>query len=185
MGAIATRMTADEYYAATVVGDRKQLVEGEIVVYGRPPIHGLLQGRVLYALGTWADAEAGRGCSLPPTDVRLNDRNVWGPDVIWFADEHVPTNGDGYPDRIPDLCVEIRSHGIWAYDVGPKKRVYETGGLPELWLVDDESESVLVYRRSTPKAETFDVALELGSGDELTSPQLPGFALSLDELFAR
>ncbi len=28
-----------------------------------------------------------------------------------------------------------------------------------------------------------DVALELGAGDALTSPQLPGFSLALDELF--
>jgi Uma2 family endonuclease len=47
------------------------------------------------------------------------------------------------------------------------------------------SETVLVYRRSKPTAPTFDIALELGRGDTLESPLLPGFALSLDELFRR
>jgi hypothetical protein len=51
--------------------------------------------------------------------------------------------------------------------------------------VDDAADAVLVYRRSGPGARTFDVALELGRGDVLDSPQLPGFALSLDELFKR
>jgi Uma2 family endonuclease len=45
------------------------------------------------------------------------------------------------------------------HDVGVKKRVYEDGGLPELWLVDDAAETVLVYRRSRRDAPTFDVAL--------------------------
>ena len=72
----------------------------------------------------------------------------------------------------------------WRYDVGAKRAVYERGGLPELWLVDDRAQSVLVYRRSAPAEPTFDVALELARGETLTSPQLPGFALSLDELFA-
>jgi hypothetical protein len=31
----------------------------------------------------------------------------------------------------------------------------------------------------------FDVALELGSGEALASPLLPGFELVLDELFRR
>jgi hypothetical protein len=31
--------------------------------------------------------------------------------------------------------------------------------------------------------EVFDTALELGAGDTLTSPLLPGFELALDELY--
>jgi Uma2 family endonuclease len=90
-----------------------------------------------------------------------------------------------YPEQVPDLCVEIRSASTWRYDVGAKKRVYEEGGLAELWLVDDAAETVLVYRRSKADVPIFDVALELGRGEVLGSPMLPGFALSIDELFAR
>jgi Uma2 family endonuclease len=115
----------------------------------------------------------------------MDEYNFYGPDVLWFSSDHVPGNLDGYPERVPDLCVEIRSESTWRFDVGAKKRVYERGGLRELWLVDDKSETVLVYRRSTPRAEIFDVALELGAGETLTSPQLPGFELSIDELFER
>jgi Uma2 family endonuclease len=43
---------------------------------------------------------------------------------------------------------------------------------------------VLVFRRSRPDAPRFDVSLELGSGDSLTSPLLPGFSLPVDEIFA-
>ncbi len=79
--------------------------------------------------------------------------------------------------------MEVRSPGTWRYDVGRKKAVYESGGLPELWLVDTAADEVLVFRRSAPDAPAFDVAEELSHGDTLTSPLLPGFALELDELF--
>ncbi|MQA76035.1 MAG: Uma2 family endonuclease [Solirubrobacterales bacterium] len=185
METTATRMTAEQYYAVTVEGDRKQLVDGEIVVNEPKTIHALLQMRLAFGLQSWVQGGERRGIALLPTDVRMDEHNVYGPDLLWFSEEHVPEDLDAYPERVPDLCVEIRSASTWRYDVGAKKRVCEAGGLPELWLVDDAAATVLVYRRSTPRAQTFDVALELGAADALRSPQLPGFALPLDELFRR
>ena len=84
---------------------------------------------------------------------------------------------------MPDIAAEIRSPSTWRYDIGPKMARYEQYGLPELWLVDTAADEIIVYRRSTPQSPTFDVSLQLARGDDLTSPQLPGFALPLDELF--
>ncbi|MGI9081706.1 MAG: Uma2 family endonuclease [Thermoleophilaceae bacterium] len=185
MGATATtsRMTAEQYHAVSVEGDRKQLVEGAIVVNDPKPIHGALQVRLASALHTWADGEEGRGLVLLSTDIRMDEHNVYGPDLMWFAEAHRPADLREYPERVPDLCVEIRSPGTWRYDVGAKKAVYERAGLPELWLVDDLAETVLAFRRSAPGAEGFDVALELGRGAVLESPRLSRFALALDALF--
>jgi Uma2 family endonuclease len=181
----ATRMTADEYYAVTVEGDRTQLVDGQIVVDEPKPIHGLLQLRLGAALGHWIERGKGRGMALMPTGIEMDEHNVYGPDVLWFREDRIPANLDAYPEHVPDLCVEIRSPSTWRYDLGAKKRVYEAGGLPELWLVDNVAETVLVFRRSDPGAPTFDLTLELGVGDTLESPMLPGFAFSLDHLFRR
>jgi Uma2 family endonuclease len=183
--ATATRMTAEQYYAITVEGDRKQLVDGAIVVNEPKAIHALLQARLGAALVNWVEAGMGRGIALMPTDIRIDDYNVFGPDVLWFSAEREPAKLDAYPEHVPDLCVEVRSASTWRYDIGAKKAAYERSGLAELWLVDDQSETVLVYRRSRPEAPTFDVALELARDATLTSPQLPGFALPLDKLFAR
>jgi Uma2 family endonuclease len=183
--ATATRMTADEYYAITVEGDRKQLVDGRIVVNEPKAIHALLQSRLHFALMSWAEAAEGRGLVLFPTDIRIDEHNIFGPDVIWFADPELRLNAAGYPERLPELCVEVRSGSTWRYDIGPKKRAYEDAGLAELWLVDVSAETLLVYRRATPEAPAFDVALELSRGETLTSPRLPGFALPLDRLYER
>jgi len=90
-----------------------------------------------------------------------------------------------YLERVPDLCVEIRSPGTWRYDLGAKRSGYERARLPELWLVDDASETLIAFRRSRPGEPIFDIALELTRDETLISPQLPGFALPLDELFRR
>jgi len=189
MTATATGITADEYYTLTVEGDRTQLVDGEIVVNEPKGVHALLQERLAFALGAWVRAGEGRGQLLHPTDLRMDARNVYGPDLLWFSDRSMrsafPRGLDAYPERVPDLCVEVRSESTWRHDIGAKKRVYEQGGLPELWLVDSAADTVLVYRRSTPDSRTFDVALELGRGETISSPHLPGFELPLETLFER
>jgi Uma2 family endonuclease len=185
MSTTATRMTAEQYYAITTEGDRKQLVDGAIVVNEPRAVHALLQFRLAVALGAWIDGAAGRGMALMPTDIQIDEHNVYGPDLLWFAEANVPADLDSYPDRLPDLCVEIRSASTWRYDIGAKKRVYEAAGLPELWLVDDAARTILVYRRSSERSRTFDIALELGDDEELTSSQLPGFRLPLADLFRR
>ena len=183
MGTSAGGMTVEEYYAIAVEGDRTQLVDGAVVVNEPKLIHAELQGRIYFALRSWTEAGERRGSAFLPTDVAIDEHNLYAPDVIWISEEHRLPDLYQYPDRIPDLCVEIRSPGTWRYDVGPKRSAYERAGLPELWLVDDRSERVLVFRRVAPGAARFDVALELGRGEALTSPQLPGFSLSIDELF--
>jgi Uma2 family endonuclease len=182
--ATAQRITAERYYEISVEGDRKQLVDGRIVVNEPKAVHSILQSRLVIALGIWTRVGQGRGLAMMPTDIRLDEYNVYGPDVLWFRQERIPADLRGYPEHVPDLCVEIRSPSTWRYDVGAKKRVYEEGALPELWLVDDVSYTVLVYRRSSPAEPTFDVALELRRDDTLEPTMLPGFVLTLEDLFA-
>lgn len=102
---------------------------------------------------------------------------------MWYSEGRAPGRHDDRPYPIPDLAVEVRSASTWRYDIGSKKAAYERAGLPELWLVDTAADVVLVFRRSAPTAVTFDLALELAVGEELTSPRLPGFTRSLRELF--
>lgn len=106
------------------------------------------------------------------------------PHGLWYADGHAPARDAQRPYPMPDLAVEARSPSTWRYDIAAKKAAYERNGLPELWLIDPTTEDVFAFRRSTPKSSSFDIALELGRGDTLSSPQLPGFAVPLAALFA-
>jgi Uma2 family endonuclease len=186
MSTTKTRITAEEYFAISAQDERSTwLVEGEIVVNQPKFFHGVLQARIGAALQNWIEAGKARGICAMPTAIVMGDYNAYAPDVLWVAEKHLPADRYGDPERVPDICVEVRSESTWRYDIGAKKRIYEAGGLPELWLVDRPVDEVLVYRRSSPRSPVFDVELELGTGETLTSPQLPGFSLALAELFRR
>ncbi len=179
----APTMTAGEFLELPVDDAHRgwQLVEGEVVVYEPIFIHGELLLRLAVAVREWIATPKGRGSVHIPADVRLDERNVYAPDVLWYA---VPRDlREPRPYPMPEIAVEVRSPSTWRYDIGAKKAGYERHGLPELWLVDTEAEEILVFRRSRKDASAHDIALELAAGDSLTSPLLPGFALDVGELF--
>lgn len=183
---VTARMTADEFLAmpGDETGRRYQLIEGELVVNEPTWMHGRAQMVTASSLEVWTTAGLGRGCAGPPIDVRLDERNVYEPDIVWYRPSRVPARDDPPPYPVPDIAVEVRSPSTWRYDIGAKKANYERYGVAELWLVDTAADVVLVFRRSQPQAPLFDVSLELGVGDTLASPLLPGFALAIGEIFA-
>lgn len=181
--AVAQRMTVAEYLEREDERRRTDLVDGEVVVNEPRPLHQRTMVDLLVALTLWTRAEVGRGEVTAPIDVQLDEHNCFGPDVLWYREGRGPGRTEARPQPLPDIAAEIRSPSTWRYDIGPKMARYEQYGLPELWLVDTAADEIIIYRRSKPGAATFDVSLQLARGDDLTSPLLPGFALSLDELF--
>lgn len=113
----------------------------------------------------------------------MRERNVYLPDVVWYCEGRAPGRDDRAPYPVPDIAVEVRSPSTWHYDVGVKRANYERHGVAQLWLVDTTAHVILVFRRSASPTRYFDVSLELDAGESLTSPLLPGFTLSVGEIF--
>jgi len=184
---VAERITAAEFLALPVPerGRPWNLVEGEVVLNEPTFLHQEVKGAVYSALCAWTRASEGRGKVILPIDIQLDERNVFAPDVLWYAEDRAPSLLDAPPYPMPDLAVEVRSPTTWHHDIGAKKSSYERHGLPELWLVDPAADAVLVFRRSSPRAGVFDLALELGREQRLDSPLLPGLTLSISEILPR
>ncbi len=182
--ALVRQMTADEYLAIPYgeLPRWAQLIEGDIVVTEPDMKHQRALVKILVALENWVTAAPGRGRTVLPLDVKIDEHNVYGPDLLWYAADRSLPETRPYP--VPDLVVEARSPSTWRYDTGVKRRRYEEAGLAELWLVDTEEDEVRVLARSAPGAPAFDVERVLRGGDVLTSPQLPGFALAVADVFA-
>ena len=183
VAATSRRLTAEEYFALDLPERHTQLVNGEIVVNKPRLTHQRIVGEIHALFREWCRAASGRGQFGLEVDVHLDDYNVYAPDVWWVREDHQPARDAARIVGPPDLAVEVRSPSTWRYDVGTKKRVYEATGLPELWLVDANADTVLIYRRSTATAETFDVELELGRGEQLTTPLMPGLEIDVADLF--
>ena len=187
MGVVSAtqQMTAEEFIAAPVPehGRPWNLIDGEVVVNFPTLLHGQAQDNLLLALKLWTRSGSDRGRAGSPADIGLDDRNVFAPDVLWYAAGRVPALEARPPYPMPDLVAEVRSPSTWRFDVGVKKAGYEHHGLRELWLVDTIALTVLVYRRSRTDGAAFDVALELAEDEQLTSSLLPGFALTVADIF--
>jgi Uma2 family endonuclease len=183
--AIRQRMTVDEFHAVSEEDPRRlELIDGEVVVMPDPKLaHARVQAVLLTELTNWERQGSGRARAYGPTQIDLTRYDSFGPDLV-IARPGAPTNARGLLAETPLICVEIRSPSTWRYDVGRKKSVYESEGLAEAWLLDHFADTILVFRHSTPATRDYDIALELGPGDTLTSPLLPGFSLVIDELLA-
>ncbi len=180
-----TRMTREEYLQLEETTYPTSLVDGELIVSEALAWHQILVHRILFAVELWIRQGSGRGQAMGAIDTDLDEKNVYGPDLVWYRAERMLRNVHVRPQPLPDIAVEVRSPSTWCYDIGAKKTNYERYGLPELWLVDTAADEVLVFRRSAPSSPTFDISLEMTRDDALTSPLLPGFALPLAELFAQ
>jgi len=183
MAVTSTHMTAEQYYALAPTEQRTQLIDGEVVVDQPNLRHQRIAGELHALLWAWLRAHPGPGEVILPVNVELGDRNVFAPDVVFTVESKRPARDAKRIVGPPALVVEVRSLSTWRYDTGAKKATYERHGLAELWLIDTETDRVLVHRRSKPGSPTFDVALELGGGEHLTTPLIPGFAVDLDTLF--
>ena len=185
MPATTEPLTAEAFFALDAEDERFMELVGGVVVVNDPVLrHQGIVAVVLTALRIWTTAATGRGQAYPSANVPITDHDVYKPDVLWIAQANLPDDLRKRLAQVPDLCVEVRSPSTWRFDIGRKKAMYEATGLRELWLVDDLAETVIVYRRSAPGASSFDVALELGGDEALTSPQLPGFSIPVRRLFA-
>lgn len=186
MPVAAQRMTADEFLALPEPAygrPRLILVAGEVVVNQPGALHGHVVTNLLLAIETWARAAPGRGSAVVPRDVEIDEQNVYAPDVLWYGHDRLPDPASSPPYAMPDIAIEVRSPSTWRYDIGAKRSGYESHGLPELWLVDTLARTVLLYRRSSVDAPGFDVALELGEDEQLTSPLLPQFSIAVGDVF--
>lgn len=181
---VAEKLTADEFLAMADPRRGLELIAGEVVVDEPVPAHQRLVRELLFALCQWTAAGGGRGEASLPLDVKVDARNVFAPDLLWYAEGSGPKDPYQRPSPVPELAVEVRSPSTWRYDLGTKKSTYEAHGLGELWLVDTDRARILVYRRSRPDASRFDIQLELSPDETLTSPLLRDFALPLGDLFA-
>ena len=120
---VQQRMTADEFLAIPEgEGPRGQeLVGGEVVVNEPSALHSYVIENLMFALSAWTRSADGSGRVFVPLDVKLDELNVFAPDLPWYSTTHAPRPHDPPPYPCPDLAIEVRSPSTWRYDVGAKK----------------------------------------------------------------
>jgi len=164
--------------------NRYEIIEGELIMSRAPHWHHqTVCGNVYLALKVWC-RQQGQGSVAINPGVIFSDMNDVIPDVAWVSQERMTDLMDaaGHLTGAPDLAVEVLSFGMRneERDRTAKRKLYETQGVREYWILDWRLKQVELYRRE--QGELRRVATLLPE-DTLTSPLLPGFICPVVELF--
>lgn len=169
------------------IDERLELIKGKIFpVTGPSTRHQRVSMKVSANLYNYLESKT---CEVftAPFDVRLT-RNavddklittVVQPDLCVICDP-AKIDSKGCVGA-PDIVVEILSPGNNRKELKNKYDVYEEAGVREYWVFHPEAK--LFFKYVLNETGKFESSRVLTSGDEVTSPILPGLSLSLDEVF--
>jgi Uma2 family endonuclease len=171
--------------------NRYEVIDGELYVSKAPHAdHQDALDEIVFALRAW-DRHKERGWQLSGIGIIFAFDAGVIPDLVWVSVERLaavfidPTTGgrDGKLHAAPDLAVEILSPGERneQRDRETKLKLYSRQGVREYWIVDRERQAIQVYRRV--ETAQLEMAATFVVGDTLRSPLLPGFALSVGDVF--
>jgi Uma2 family endonuclease len=147
-----TRINASDYYqlAEYKKHDLIQLINGEVIL-GMPPIlkHQDIVREILILLALIARKLGGKAYDSP-IEVRLDDNNIFEPDVLYIQPDNLAITQQDEKRIIgaPNLVVEVLSPSTAKFDRQEKYQAYEKHGVHEYWIVDPVYEVVEVWNLS-------------------------------------
>jgi Uma2 family endonuclease len=145
--------------------------------------HQTTCGNVYMELKLWCRREGKGGVAITP-GVIFSDANDVIPDIAWVSEGRLAELMDaaGHLTGAPDLAVEVLSFGVRneERDRTAKRKLYETQGVREYWILDWRLKQIEVYRREQGELR---LVATLLPEETLTSPLLPGFSCSVSALF--
>jgi Uma2 family endonuclease len=173
-------LTADEFYRLPDSEGKQELVRGEVIEMAPAGgEHGGVATRFIVRLDR-AVAQ-GSGYALPETGFRLfrDPDTVRAPDASYVSASRLP---DGrlptkFIEGPPDIAVEVVSPDDTAREVAEKVQEYLSSGCPLVLVADPRPRTVAVHRPGE--------AVRVLRGQDVVSAEdlLPGFAVTVDELF--
>jgi Uma2 family endonuclease len=159
-----------------------ELVDGVLVEKAVGSKEGLLAGVIVQLLWNYLE-ENDLGVVVPGDGpLRLKVGLVRVPDVSFIPWSRLP--GGEFPDDpiaavVPTLAVEVLSESNTKAEMARKLRDYFDAGVRLVWFIEPKTETATVYTSPT-KARQIDKGGTLEGGKIL-----PGFTLSLKDVFAR
>ncbi len=167
-----------------VEGERYEIIDGELYVTTQPHArHQATCENISNALGNWSRSTQSGRVFIAPGIIYGPDEAV-APDLVWVRRDRVASiiARDGKLHESPELVIEVLSPGKANEERDREKKLalYSRHGVLEYWIADWRAATVEVYRREQDELR---LVQTLVSGDELTSPVLPGFACPIDRVF--
>jgi Uma2 family endonuclease len=180
------KLTYDDFVLFPDDGLRHELIDGEHYVTPSPNAkHQRIAVKLTLRIGSWVEEHGTGELFAAPFDVLFSEIDVVEPDLIYMSKARaVEILTTANVQGVPELVIEIASPSTRRRDETIKRALYERVGVSEYWFVDPAADAILVYRRD---GERFTTPHELSAedGDVLTTPLLPGFELSIADIFRK
>ena len=166
------RMTEAEYLALPETKPYLEFVDGEVLEKAVPNnLHRRIVGQVD---GRFYLYEKDHGGEFGPEGrARLRDGIYRLPDTAYWTSERPAGN-----DSVPSVAVEVLSPDDSHRDARARCRMYIEYGVVTVWLIDPVRRTAEIF------GDGHDGTVLRPPDGVLTSSEMPGFALSLAELFA-
>ena len=95
------------------------------------------------------------GVALQEFAIQTED-GVKVPDVVWLTPEELATARDvSITDKAPRICVEVKSKGNTANEIGEKAQLYFAQGAKEVWVCDLDGNVSFLDAEDGPKHQSF------------------------------
>jgi len=179
------RLTNSDVECMPDDGNRYELIEGKLHVSSAPGfVHQSVLANLIIALGEYVRRHP-IGRVVPGVGVIFDDYNGVIPDLVFATHERMRSSLiGGRFHGAPELVIEILSPGASneRRDRQIKRSLYDARGVAEYWLIDPANRTVECHRRNPAGQLVFETSLR--QADPLTTSVLPGFAVTVDSLFA-
>jgi Uma2 family endonuclease len=181
MSTVNRALTVGEF-GALPAGDagRHELVEGLVIREPRPGFsHGAAQVRIAAILHAFVtERRLGRVVSETGFVLARDPDTVRGPDIAFVSRQRLSAlDGlDGFPEGAPDLAIEIRSPHDSPGELRAKVADYLAAGSRQVWVVDTERRTVVVYAALLSPRTLHETDVLEGADF------LPGFRIAVGEL---
>jgi len=159
-------------------GAYEELIAGQRVQRRTPtPEHEILVARLHALVAKSLPLNSTLRLLGPRAELELDGHSVLRPDL---AIVQMRPTVDGSRRVQLYLVAEVLQPGDHHVDTVAKKQIWSDGLLPRLWIVDPRYFNVEVYGCGNHGFTLFEI---LANHQPLTDPYLPGFRLSMPELF--
>ena len=181
MAVISPKLTYEDLLETPDDGKRYEIIDGELFVSASPILPHQKAVGYFFARFLLPAEEAGLGTAFGrEVDVVFDQHTVVEPDAIFILAEHSHIMAEAMVQGAPDIVVEALSPSTSRRDLGIKKQLYAREGVPWYFVLDAKRKTVQPFEL---RAGVYHDLPELGEGDTLACPLLPGISVPVAALF--
>jgi Uma2 family endonuclease len=174
-------LTYRDYEALPEDGRRHEIHDGELSVTPAPsPQHQIVSINLVRVLALHIPAVVPGLLLYAPLDVLLTDTTIVQPDVVYLAPAALSRVSHRGIEGPPTLAVEILSLSTHTLDRVTKRRLYARHGVPYLWLVDPEAQTIEAL---TLQDDRYVLAIGATGPDPVALPPFAALRLVPDTLW--